>query len=80
MQELENEIERAKRRVREMNEKANEFSEQTAQKQAPEPELQQIEATQPRDSSFFLILALIILLSEEKADNKIILALLYLLM
>ncbi|MBR2133845.1 MAG: hypothetical protein IJ851_03960 [Eubacterium sp.] len=77
MQTFDSEIEEAKKRVRQMNEKANRFKDSTVL-QSENTEKPKVQGE--KDDSFFLILAIVMLLSKEKADNKIILALLYLLM
>ena len=87
------EINEAKRRVREMQNKASSFvgdNESRAQNPAKE-HAQKAVSTEPEendskesnekgDSSLFIILALIMLLSKEKADSSLIIALLYLLL
>lgn len=95
----ENEIEAAKRRVREMKNRASKFREEEVQDFAPlltekeekascendssghkDKNEQEEEKDSQQDKSFLLILALILILSQEGADNKLILALLYLLL
>lgn len=91
----EKDINEAKRRVWEMNNRASHFVEDRqqapepkAEKKQPKPPPKQPEQAKPkkenedlpRDKSFFVILAMIMLLSKEGADNTLILALLYLLL
>ena len=86
-------INAAKRRVQEMRNRASRFTgEETPQ---PEPKREQTsriknkntenpapseKSDEEQDKSFFIILALIMLLSKEGADNTLIMALLYLLL
>lgn len=87
------EINEAKRRVREMQNKASSFvgdnesrvqnpTKEHAQKAvSTEPEENDSkESNEKGDSSLFIILALIMLLSKENADSSLIIALLYLLL
>ena len=90
----ENDINEAKRRVWEMRNRASHFVDdrQTAPPKAekkqskppsesPEsPKSEQDKEDLPQDKSFFVILAMLMLLSKEGADNTLILALLYLLL
>ena len=90
----ESDINEAKRRVWEMRNRASHFVDDKQEvppkkneKKQPEPpkKPEQAGADQenedlPRDKSFFVILAMIMLLSKEGADNTLILALLYLLL
>ena len=82
-----NDINEAKRRVWEMRNKAANFVEDNQPKPPPkeeeekeEPNENERENENEDDKSFLVILALILLLSREKADNTLILALLYLLL
>lgn len=87
------EINEAKRRVREMQNKASSFvgeNERKEQKPTKEhvpkgestetKENDNTESNADSDNSLFIILALIMLLSREKADSSLIIALLYLLL
>ena len=87
------EINEAKRRVREMQNKASSFvgdnesrvqnptNEHAKKAVSTEPEENDSkESNEKGDSSLFIILALIMLLSKEKADSSLIIALLYLLL
>lgn len=90
----ESEIEAAKRRVQEMRNKANKYApsepngaaipEQTLPKNSGEnAEKQEASAEKGEvgeENSFALIMTLILILSKENADSKLILALLYLLL
>ncbi len=90
----ESEIEAAKRRVQEMRNKANKYApsepngaaipEQTPPKNSGEnAEKQEASAEKGEvgeENSFALIMTLILILSKENADSKLILALLYLLL
>ena len=71
-------IEGAKRRVEEMRRKAQVFSEE--EKPAPPKPAPDIISTLTANDDSALILALILILSKEKADNMLILALLYILL
>lgn len=89
----ENDINEAKRRVMEMQNKASQFFE-AGKNPAPIPIENDKNATEVKaesnekrednlekdDKSFLIILALILILSKEGADNTLILALLYLLL
>ncbi len=91
----ESDINAAKRRVQEMRNRAQRFTDEenpTSEKQKI-PQLkqnvpdhnekkdnQEESADKDEDKSLFIILALILLLSKEGADNTLILALLYLLL
>ncbi len=77
MKEFENEINEAKRRVMEMNEKADKFSREMSSKGETPPSGKPQKSD---DSSLLLILALTVILSKENTDSKILLALLYLMM
>ncbi len=91
----ESDINAAKRRVQEMRNRAQRFTdeENTPPKKQKIPPLkqdipdntekkdtQEESADKEEDKSLFIILALILLLSKEGADNTLILALLYLLL
>lgn len=84
----ESDIDAAKRRVQEMRNRATRFTddfetENTDLKENDIPVGENKENTvnnEDKDKSFAIILALIMLLSKEGADNKLILALLYLLL
>ena len=80
----------AKRRVEEMRKKAQSYVGEDNNESAPPPEIRE---NKPNSNNFFdllgslsanddsaLILALILILSREKADNMLILALLYILL
>ena len=91
-------INEAKRRVKEMQERAKSYSQGDSQEAPGEPEAQSGEKTNENVSSAFgifdflssltgddggskgIILALILILAKEKADNMLILALLYILL
>ena len=88
------EIEEAKRRVREMQSRADSYvsggkaQEKENIPKPPKEEIQKQSETEAlpkkeeasQDDSFITILLLIIILSHEGADNKLLLALLYLLL
>ncbi len=91
----ERDINEAKRRVFEMQNRASRFVDDRqdspppkTEKKQPKPPPKKPEQTNPdqenedlpHDKSFFVILAMIMLLSKEGADNTLILALLYLLL
>lgn len=90
----ERDINEAKRRVFEMQNRASHFvnerqetppkPSQTHQKSKSEPQEppkpEQEKEDLPQDKSFFVILAMLMLLSKEGADQTLILALLYLLL
>ncbi len=93
-------INEAKRRVQEMQERAKSYSEQSVQNDNPQNEAKKEhknekksadssvfsmfdilgDLTSSDDSSKGIILALILILAREKADNMLILALLYILL
>ena len=89
----ENDINEAKRRVWEMRNRASHFvddrqeappkaekkQQKTPPKQSEPPKPDREKEDLPQDKSFFVILAMLMLLSKEGADNTLILALLYLL-
>ena len=92
-----NDISEAKRRVREMQEKARSYNRQSPETENPTGESSNNENESSKSSAFGLfdifsdlsggddsskglILALILILSREKADNMLILALLYILL
>ena len=90
----ESDINEAKKRVQEMRNRASKFTAEEAEVSATQDnhndnkenifqqrDLQQTEEKdEKQDKSVFIILALILLLSKEGADNSLILALLYLLL
>ncbi len=90
----ERDINEAKRRVMEMQNRASHFvndgqepppksekkQHQVPPKQSEPPKPEQEKEDLPQDKSFFVILAMLMLLSKEGADNTLILALLYLLL
>lgn len=90
----ENDINEAKRRVWEMRNRAAHFVDdrqdtqpkteekqrEPSQESTEPPTSQQEQEDLPRDKSFFTILAILMLLSKEGADQTLILALLYLLL
>lgn len=78
MKPTENEIENAKRRVAQMNEQATRFSQEP--ETPPQADSGLLTGGEEKDRSTLLIFALILLLSNENADNKILLALLSLLL
>lgn len=78
-----NNIDEAKRRVQEMHSRAREFIDEKPQEPKVETDNSNISSMisslfSSNDSS--LILALVLILSHEKADNMLILALLYILL
>ena len=93
-----NDINEAKRRVREMQERAKSYAQKDSQEAKAEPEAQSSEKanenaippsgiidflsslTSDDGGSKGIILALILILAKEKADNMLILALLYILL
>lgn len=84
----ENDINEAKRRVLEMQNRVSKIvgdkadAQQAVNERTSEqpPEKEESKDEKSDDKSFLVILALILLLSHEKADNTLILALLYLLL
>lgn len=94
----EEDINAAKRRVQEMQNRVSKFTAQETDTESmplppvqeqkhtentgniPDTKPQEQEEEQDKNKSFFVILALIMLLSKEGADNTLILALLYLLL
>lgn len=84
----ESDIDAAKRRVQEMRNRATRFNDDfepnnvdLKENEIPCRENKEnIADNEDKDKSFAIILALIMLLSKEGADNKLILALLYLLL
>lgn len=90
----ESDINEAKRRVWEMRNRASHFvddrqeappktenkQQKVPPKQSEPPKPEQEKEDLPQDKSFFVILAMLMLLSKEGADNTLILALLYLLL
>ena len=94
-----NDISEAKRRVKEMQERARSYTGHSVQSEAPQTKEEKTknenksketspfglfdilgDLTGGDDSSKGLILALILILAKEKADNMLILALLYILL
>ncbi len=86
-----NDINEAKRRVMDMKNKANRYAPPNIntppsdnafnfKEKESQAKSEASDNTDDRDNSFFIILALIMILSREGADNKLILALLYLLL
>lgn len=85
-------INAAKRRVQEMKNRAQRFTDDEVRHDKPKPSDKNITGNNKNntsdeqisgkedDKSLFIILALILLLSKEGADNSLILALLYLLL
>jgi len=89
----ESEINDAKRRVRDMKNRASRYVNDNGASAAPAPQIpyesqpQQEKQDEKADedkneqeNSFIIILALLLILSREGADNKLLLALLYLLL
>ncbi len=90
----ENDINEAKRRVWEMRNRASHFvddrqetspKDEEKQQKTPPKQSEPLKPDRekedlPQDKSFFVILAMLMLLSKEGADNTLILALLYLLL
>lgn len=90
----ERDINEAKRRVMEMQNRASHFvndgqepppkaekkQHKAPPKQSESPKPEQEKEDLPQDKSFFVILAMLMLLSKEGADQTLILALLYLLL
>ncbi len=89
----ESEINDAKRRVRDMKNRASRYVNDNGAPAAPGPQIpyesqpqqerqdeKSDEDKNEQDNSFIIILALLLILSREGADNKLLLALLYLLL